>query len=107
MKPEKTPVVLLCSPIGSHGLSKFDCVTVWFTGANWNCTISPTAALMLFGEYASVPFADPTFTTCTVTPLCAKALAMLMAERAKVVNCILTVEYEELSKTSVRVCEYK
>jgi len=42
-------------------------VTEWFAGANWNWTISPTAALMSFGEYANVPFAFPTFTTWTVT----------------------------------------
>jgi hypothetical protein len=42
---------------------------VWFAGANWNCTISPTAAVTEFGEYARVPFAFPTLTTWTVTPV--------------------------------------
>lgn len=36
MKPEKTPVTFECKLIGSHGLSKLDCVTVWFLGMNWN-----------------------------------------------------------------------
>jgi len=89
--------------MGWHGWSKVDCVTVWLTGANWNCTMSPTAAVMLLGEYASVPFALPTLTTWTVTPLAVEAAAevvvvaaraepMLKAERAKVENCILTVQ---------------
>ena len=29
--------------------------------------MSPTAAVILLGEYARVPFEFPTFTTCTVT----------------------------------------
>jgi hypothetical protein len=41
-------------------------VTVWFTGANWNCTISPFAAVIESGENARVPFAFPTLTTWTV-----------------------------------------
>jgi len=49
--------------MGEHGAANVDWVTVWFAGANWNWTISPTAATMLFGENARVPFADPTFTT--------------------------------------------
>lgn len=75
--------------MGWQGLSKVDCVTVWFAGANWNWTISPTAATTLFGEYARVPFALPTFTTCTV--MSARALPMLKAERAKVVNCMMMI----------------
>lgn len=67
MKPEKKPVVLVCSAIGWHGWSKVDCVTVWFAGANWNWTMSPLAATRLLGKYARVPFAEPTRTTCTVT----------------------------------------
>jgi len=63
MNPEKTPVTLEVEPIGWHGAANVDCVTVWFAGANWNCTISPTAATMLFGEYTRVAFAFPTFTT--------------------------------------------
>lgn len=50
-----------------------------------------------------MPFALPTFTTCTVTPLAVEAAAevvvvaaraelMLRAERASVENCILTVQ---------------
>lgn len=50
MKPEKTPVIFEWREIGSHGLSKLDCVTVWLAGINWNCTISPLAAIMLLGE---------------------------------------------------------
>ena len=50
IKPEKTPVTLECREIGWHGLSKLDCVTVWFLGMNWNCTMSPLAATMLLGE---------------------------------------------------------
>lgn len=50
MKPEKTLVTFECMEMGSHGLSKLDCVTEWFCGMNWNCTMSPTAAMMLFGE---------------------------------------------------------
>jgi len=64
-------------------------VTVWLPPANWNCTMSPTAAVTLLGEYAMVPFELPTLTTWTVVPA-ARALPMLRAERAKVVNCILT-----------------
>jgi hypothetical protein len=41
-------------------------VTVWFSGANWNWTISPTAATTEFGVYSNVPFGFPTLTTCTV-----------------------------------------
>lgn len=37
-------------------------------GANWNWIMSPTAALILFGRKARVPFAAPTWTTWTVTP---------------------------------------
>ena len=50
MKPEKTPVTFECMEIGVHGLSKLDCVTVWFLGMNWNCTMSPLAATTLLGE---------------------------------------------------------
>jgi len=89
MKPEKTPVMLEWRAIGWHGWSKVDWVTVWFAGANWNCTISPTAAVIEFGEYSRVPFAFPTLTTWTV--VAARALPMLKVERAKVVNCILAV----------------
>lgn len=38
-----------CAAMGWQGASKVDCVTVWLLGANWNWTISPTAALMLLG----------------------------------------------------------
>jgi hypothetical protein len=64
--------------------------------------MSPTAATTLLGEYANVPFALPTLTTWTVTLLAVEAAAevvdaaraepMLKAERAKVENCILTVQ---------------
>jgi len=61
-------------------------VTVWFSGLNWNCTISPTTALMLLGENSFWPALPPTVTTWTV---CARALPMLRAEIVSVVNCIL------------------
>jgi len=68
MKPEKKPTVPgEFSAMGWQGCAKVDCVTVWLLGANWNCTRSPTLAFMLLGEYSSVPFALPTFTTCTTT----------------------------------------
>jgi len=111
MKPEWMPVMLLCSETGAHGLSKVDCVTVWFFGANWNCTMSPTAAVILLGEYLStaVPFeAPPTLTTCTVMGAswrfwAARALPMHNAAvRAKDVNCILA-DWKEDLKTNVRV----
>ena len=41
---------------------------MWFAGANWNWTMSPTAAVTESGEYARVPFAFPTLTTWTVVP---------------------------------------
>lgn len=75
---------------GMQGASKVDCVTVWLLGANWNCTMSPTAALMLLGKKARVPLAAPTWTTWTVTDA-ARAELKLIAERAKVVNCMLTM----------------
>lgn len=98
--------------IGWQGASNVDCVTVWLFGANWNWTISPTAALTSFGANTKDPFADPTLTTCTVVipvadPVdvdfaaedvavfdvdCAMAPAALKAQRASVVNCILTLK---------------
>ena len=91
--------------MGTHGASKVDCVTVWFMGANWNCTMSPTFALMSLGVKVLEPFMLPTLTTWTVVS-CAgrmlvlfeffevlrnvpKAPATLMADRRSVVNCIL------------------
>jgi len=51
MKPLKKPVVPgEFKEMGWQGCAKVDCVTVWLLGANWNCTMSPTAALMLLGE---------------------------------------------------------
>jgi hypothetical protein len=41
-------------------------VTVWLAGANWNCTISPLAAVIESGENVRVLFAFPTLTTWTV-----------------------------------------
>ena len=58
--------------MGWHGLSKVDCVTVWFAGANWNWTMSPTPATRLFGVYERVPFELPTCTTWTVTSVTAE-----------------------------------
>jgi hypothetical protein len=49
MKPEKMPTVLEKEDIGWHGSSKLDCTTEWFMLVNWNCTMSPTAAVMLLG----------------------------------------------------------
>lgn len=54
--PEWKPVALaLCIEMGWHGLSKVDWVAVWLPATNWNCTMSPTLALMLSGENLSVP----------------------------------------------------
>lgn len=68
IKPEYRPVTfgekLL---IGWQGSSKVDCVTVWFFGANWNCTMSPTGTVRSEGEKVKVPFEPPTLTTWTVT----------------------------------------
>lgn len=61
--------------MGWHGWSKVDCVTVWLPAANWNCTMSPTAALTLLGEYVRAPDEEPTVTTCTVV-LCAVVLML-------------------------------
>jgi hypothetical protein len=65
---------LLCMAMGWQGASKVDCVTVWLLGANWNWTMSPTAATRLLGSYARVPFAFPTFTTWTVIWFAARGL---------------------------------
>jgi len=43
-KPELTPPAS-----GWHGAAKDDCVTVWFFGAKVNVTVSPTAAVTVFG----------------------------------------------------------
>lgn len=97
------------SPFGEHGASKVDVTTEWFFGANWNCTISPGAALRSSGVNVREPFVPPTLTTWTVTipeglvPVdigaateetedCARAPTTLKAERATVVNCILTLK---------------
>jgi hypothetical protein len=55
------------SPFGEHGLSKVEVTTEWFFGANWNCTISPTAAFISLGAKVRDPFIPPTRTTWTVT----------------------------------------
>lgn len=55
--PELNPGVPETSPRGWHGWRKLERVTVWFLGWNSNVTVSPTAALMFAGLYASVPFA--------------------------------------------------
>lgn len=60
INPEKT------SLFGAHGAAKVDDVTVWLFGANWNCTISPTAAVTWLGENVSVLLAPPTLTTQTL-----------------------------------------
>lgn len=51
--------------MGVHGWSNVDCVTVWLPATNWNCTISPALALMLFGVYTSELLAVETVTTWT------------------------------------------
>lgn len=93
-------------PDGIHGAAKVDCTTEWFIGENWNCTMSPTAAVISFGENVREPLAPPTRTTCILTipegvvPVApasaaddvadfARAPETLKAARAKVVNCIL------------------
>jgi len=87
--PEKTPVTLgVMLEMGWHGWSKVDWVTVWLAGLNWNWTMSPTAATMLFGEYSLVPLLPPTVTTWMT---CARELPMLRAESASVEKCILKV----------------
>jgi hypothetical protein len=49
-KPEWKPVTLLCIPMGWHGWSKVDCVTVWLPAWNWNWICSPGWAVSLSGE---------------------------------------------------------
>jgi len=84
------PVTLLVWEMGTQGLAKVDCVTVWLLGANWNCTMSPAGTLMSLGANVREPLALPTLTTWTVVPaVWAKAPATLMAAKATVVNCIL------------------
>lgn len=46
MKPESTPPCNL-----TQGFPKVDCVTVWFLLMKLNCTLSPGAALSVFGMY--------------------------------------------------------
>lgn len=42
-------------------------MTVWFFGANWNCTMSPAAALRVEGMNVKAPVREPTRTTCVFT----------------------------------------
>lgn len=40
---------------------------MWFFGANWNCTISPAAAVRVEGMNVRAPVRDPTRTTWVFT----------------------------------------
>lgn len=63
MKPLKIPAEAEFIEMGWQGWSKVDWVTVWLAGANWNCTMSPTAAVTLLGKYAKLPLLALTRTT--------------------------------------------
>lgn len=70
MKPDFMPVTLdMMLFMGTQGLSKVDCVTVWFFAWNWNCTHEPAGARILSGKYLSalLPFELDTCTTWTMT----------------------------------------
>lgn len=51
--------------MGIHGFANMLCATEWLAGQKWNCTISPTAALMVLGSNILLPFLLPTWIGCT------------------------------------------
>lgn len=67
INPVLMAVTFVPAPIGTHGASKVDWVTVWFPTPNWNWTMSPTSALRLFGEKVRVLVLPETQTTWTLT----------------------------------------
>ena len=55
--PDLKPAVPVLASRGSHGLRKFDWVTVWFFWWNSKVTVSPMDAVIFGGLYARSPLA--------------------------------------------------